>query len=149
LDIEVSRTQEGVPGEIATSPDAGQTAAVDALYRAMRLDLVRLASGLIDDVRVAEEIVQDAFVGLYRNWRELADEASAPAYVKRSVINAAYSELRHRSVRRRRFEPPPAASTESAEALALLAQEHRDTVAAVRSLPARQREVVLLRYWQA
>jgi RNA polymerase sigma factor (sigma-70 family) len=66
--------------------------------------------------------------------------------VRASVLNGCRSALRARS--RRRLGPvlsqPP---IESAEARALLSEEHRSVVTAIRGLPARQREALLLRYY--
>jgi RNA polymerase sigma-70 factor (sigma-E family) len=130
-------------------PTAAADSEVEALYQAMRRDLVRLAAFLVDDRGLAEEIVQDAFAALYRHWHNLADSTAAAAYVRACVVNAARSEIRRRVVRRRRVGwRPVAVDTESAESTVLLAAEHRMVVDAVRALPRRQREVVVLRYWQ-
>jgi RNA polymerase sigma-70 factor (sigma-E family) len=135
-------------GSLPAVPLADRDGAVDALYRAMQRDLIRLAAVLIDDRRLAEELVQEAFIGLYRRWPELADHAAAPAYLRRSVVNACHSELRRRAFRRGRPEPIEIATTGPADSAALLAEEHRAVLDAIGRLPTRQREVVLLRYWQ-
>jgi len=124
------------------------TSSFDQLYRSMQRDLVRLAVVLVDDVGLAEEIVQDAFAGLFQRWDQLADPAAAPGYVRRSVINAARSELRRRGSRRQRTWRLDREPTASAESIAMLGAAHRAVLSAVRELPRRQREVVLLRYWQ-
>jgi RNA polymerase sigma-70 factor (sigma-E family) len=121
---------------------------IEALYDSMRRDLVRLAAVMVDEVALAEEIVQDAFVNLHTNWARLSEPAAAAAYVRRSVVNAARSELRrrrrHRS-RRTEGDPLPAASPET---LTVAQEERQAVLAAVKRLPKRQREVVILRYWQ-
>ena len=69
--------------------------------------------------------------------------------MRASVLNGC------RSVRRRaaRAGGPAGAAAlaspplESAEALALLLEEHREVLAAIRRLPDRQREAVVLRYY--
>jgi DNA-directed RNA polymerase specialized sigma24 family protein len=35
----------------------------------------------------AEDVVQDAFLGLYRRWGRLADPAAAQSYLRTSVLN--------------------------------------------------------------
>jgi DNA-directed RNA polymerase specialized sigma24 family protein len=52
---------------------------VTALYQAHALGLVRLAVIMLGDQGRAEDVVQDAFFGLYRNWDSLADTSSALA----------------------------------------------------------------------
>jgi DNA-directed RNA polymerase specialized sigma24 family protein len=44
---------------------------VTALYRAHALGLVKLAVLMVGDQLTAEDVVQDAFLGLYRRWSAL------------------------------------------------------------------------------
>src|SRR6478735_6167522 len=44
---------------------------IDDLYRTHRMQMVRLAILLVDDISSAEDVVQEAFTGLYRNWGNL------------------------------------------------------------------------------
>jgi len=120
--------------------------AVALLHRDHYRSLVRLAALLLDDVGTSEEVVQDAFVKMQLGWGRLADPERAPAYLRSAVLNGARSRMRHRQVQDRHLEavPPPAPSAESG---ALVADEHDRVVAAVRRLPARQREAVVLRYY--
>ena len=59
------------------------------------------------------------------------------------MLNGCRTVLRKRSRRLPSYREPDA---ESAEALALLGEEHREVLAALRRLPARQREAVVLRH---
>jgi RNA polymerase sigma-70 factor (sigma-E family) len=109
---------------------------------------VRLAALLLDDRAAAEEVAQEAYVSLHLRWRRLRDADKALAYLRACVVNGARSALRHRGVVDRyaaRWRPPPDAP--SAEAGALGALAHRDMIAALRRLPARQREALVLRYY--
>jgi DNA-directed RNA polymerase specialized sigma24 family protein len=63
--------------------------------------MVRLAVLLVDDLPTAEDVVQDAFVALYRRSDALRDPAAAVAYVRASVVNLSRSVMRHRQVVRR------------------------------------------------
>lgn len=117
-----------------------------ALYGSHRTRMVRLAFLLIDDLSAAEDLVQDAFVALHRRWGSV-DPAAAAGYLRITVINAARSWHRRRFVVRRhqrRSEPDSAAPSDFA---VLLAEEHQQVVGALRRLPRRQREVLVLRYW--
>jgi len=118
---------------------------VTALYAEHGLRLVRLAVIMLGDRATAEDVVQDAFLGLYRRWDSLTDTSYPLAYVRASVMNGCRSALRRRSRGAAGlFTEPPA---ESAEARALVSEEYRAVVAAIRRLPARQREALLLRYY--
>lgn len=126
------------------APPFGAEAQVTALYQAHATGLVRLAMLMLGDQSAAEDVVQDAFLGLYRRWDKLSNPDRALTYARSSVLNGC------RDVLRRRARRIPAALLEPnaapAEASVLLAEEHREVLAALRRLPDRQREAVVLRY---
>jgi RNA polymerase sigma-70 factor (sigma-E family) len=121
---------------------------VSMLYARHRLALVRLAVLLVDDQASAEDVVQDAFVGLHRHRGQLRDPEAAVGYLRTSVVNGARSALRRRGTQRRflqrRIVPE---YPEEAYSAVLLADEHRAVLRAVRNLPQRPQEVLALRYW--
>jgi RNA polymerase sigma-70 factor (sigma-E family) len=118
---------------------------VTALYQAHAVGLIRLAIIMLGERTAAEDVVQEAFLGLYRHWDRLADPARALSYARSSVLNGCRNVLR---VRRRPERSEPAArAAESAEAAALVGEEHQEVLAALRALPARQREALVLRYY--
>ena len=119
--------------------------AVTALYEKHALGLIRLGVIMLGDRAAAEDVVQEAFCGLYRRWHALSDVEKAPSYVRSSVINGCRSALR-----RRVRQPVGFAGDrpgESAESAALVSEEHRQVLAAIRRLPDRQREALVLRYY--
>jgi RNA polymerase sigma-70 factor (sigma-E family) len=112
------------------------------------MDLVRIAAVMLGSRAAAEDAVQDAFAGLYRRWEQLADAHSALPYVRSAVMNRCRSELRRQArVQRRADQNLRPLDAESPEQAAILGEEHRDVVAALRRLPARQRESLILRYF--
>ncbi len=128
--------------------DRTSDADIERLYRTQRLSMVRLALLLVDDRETAEDVAQDAFAALHRRWQSLRTEDAAIGYLRTCVVNGARSVLRRRRTVRR--QPQPDADlfvAESADRRVLLAEEHREVIAAMRRLPARQREVIVLRYW--
>ena len=130
------------------APMSDADAAVAALYRSHRLHLVRLARLLVDDLETAEDVVQDAFAALHRRWGSIAAPDAAVGYLRASVVNGSRSVLRRR--RTVRANPWPDVSGwrgDDADARVLLEEEHREVLAALRKLPVRQREVIVLRYW--
>ena len=126
----------------------GAEPAVDIteLYAAHRLSLVRLAVLLVDDVASAEDVVQDAFAALSRRHDAVKDPSKALAYLRVAVVNTARSALRRRRTARA-YSPPHDLSPPSPEDTAVLAEEHREVIAALHRLAPRQREVLVLRYW--
>jgi RNA polymerase sigma-70 factor (sigma-E family) len=124
----------------------GADDAVTALYSAHYRQLVRLSALLLRDVNVAEEVVQDAFVAMHGTWHRLRDPDKALAYLRQAVVNRSRSALRRRVVEHK-YAPHPMPDAPSAEHGALGALEHEAVVNALRSLPGRQREALVLRYY--
>jgi RNA polymerase sigma-70 factor (sigma-E family) len=134
-------------GAHAIAQDGSSAAvAVSALYAEHAVSLIRLAYLMLGDRAAAEDAVQDAFCGLYRQWDRLADPARALGYVRTAVLNGSRSALRRRATGRKLAFPdqPPAAS---AEAAVLSREEREEVMAAVRRLPGRQREALVLRFY--
>ena len=134
----------GEPADDPAGWDA--TTAVTVLYSAHWSQLVRLATLLTRDASVAEEIVQEAFVKLHGRWPRLADPGSAHAYLRTSVVNGSRSALRHRGVTERYRQPGPTAPA-GPEERAVQADQDGRVLAALRALPRRQQEVLVLRYY--
>jgi RNA polymerase sigma-70 factor (sigma-E family) len=121
------------------------TGGVTALYHAHSVGLIRLAIVMLGDRVAAEDAVQEAFLGLYRHWNRLDDPAKALVYVRSAVLNRCRNALRQRHRDLRRADTP--ATVESAEATVLVGEEHQRVLAAIRLLPARQREALVLRFY--
>jgi RNA polymerase sigma-70 factor (sigma-E family) len=130
----------------AVEPDPQEPRTLADLYRDHRMRMVRLASLLVDDPLTAEDVVQEAFTGLHRHWSGLRDEAAAVAYLRTAVVNGSRSVLRRRRTARD-YVPPHQVNARSAESLAMLSAEHQAVVDALGTLPPRQREVLVLRYY--
>lgn len=126
-------------------PSAPAEAAVAALYEAHALGLTMLAHVMLGDKASAEDVVQDAFFGLYRNWAKLSAPAMALPYLRRSVLNGCKSAARRRGMRASRVLHEPTVA--SAEAALLAGEERRSVLPAIRRLPPRQREVLILRFY--
>ena len=126
---------------------AGAAEAVTALYEAHALGLIRLAVVMLGDRPAAEDVVQEAFCGLYRRWHALSEEANALAYVRSSVINGCRTALRRRVRQLTLAGFAEAGEADSAESAVLLGEEHRQVLLAIRRLPSRQREALVLRYY--
>lgn len=121
-------------------------ATLDELYAAHRLSLVRLAILLVDDRASAEDVVQDAFAAYVAKAPRLRDSSARLAYLRTSVVNGSRSALRRRRTARA-YQPPHEADPDGPADRAILGEEHREVLAALDQLGARQREVVVLRYW--
>lgn len=128
---------------------AATRAAIVDLYAAHYRPLLKLASLLLDDRAACEEVVQDAFVAVIRRGLDDVEGTKTPAYLRSAVLNGARSHLRRRKVRDRvrPLRPVPSSAGGSPEATAEQHDDERAVLTALRGLPTRQREVLVLRYW--
>ena len=121
--------------------------AINELFHARRLGLVRLAVLMVDDLATAEDIVQDAFTALLRRHGADVRTVDDPhAYLTSAVMNRARSALRRRRSARAYVAPPPG-TVPGADDQMLLGEPDREVLAELRRLTVRQRQVVVLRYW--
>jgi RNA polymerase sigma factor (sigma-70 family) len=98
---------------------------------------------LVDDQDSAEDLVQDVFTALP------AHVDDPPRYLRTAVVNRARSALRHRKVIRGFWaRGHQLESSESADAPSLRRADRDRMLAAIARLPQRQREVVVLRYYE-
>jgi RNA polymerase sigma-70 factor (sigma-E family) len=138
-----------VPGRPHRPPAEDAARAVTALYQAHALGMIRIALLMLGDRGAAEDVVQDAFLGMYRHWQGLNEPEKAVAYLRSAVFNGCRDALRRRSRRSQRDwvaavdlgEPP------SAEAMALISEDRRRILAGLRRLPVRQREALVCRFY--
>jgi RNA polymerase sigma-70 factor (sigma-E family) len=131
-------------GAVAVDVEADR--AVTALYAEHYRTMVGLAAFLVRDTATAEEVVQDSFVAMHCGWRRLRDSEKALSYLRRSVVNRSRSVLRHRIVVDKNAPQPPP-DMPSAEQGAITEMERTAVVDALRTLPLRQREALVLRFY--
>jgi len=121
---------------------------IPALYGVHYQPLVRLAMLLVHDCPTAEEVVQDSFVALHAGLHRLKNPDEALAYLRAAVINRSRSVPRHRNVvDKHASKPMPDLPVTGPERLILTLLDRSDVLSVLRNLPARQREVVVLRYY--
>jgi RNA polymerase sigma-70 factor (sigma-E family) len=125
---------------------------VIAQFHARHVDLVRLAALLLGDHAAAEDVVQDVFVKVWKARHRLAVDGVSAAYFHRAVVNACRSVHRRRGIARRFNGSRDAAlwmePEASAEDVALRTAQELAVLRALATLPLRQREALVLRYYQ-
>jgi RNA polymerase sigma-70 factor (sigma-E family) len=133
---------------VMSEPEQATEVSLRDLYRQHRWDLVRLASLLVHHTADAEEVVQDAFVKTLVAWDRMRDKGRALPYLRSAVLNGARSRLRHRRVVERTDTGPGAGVPAPSPEQAAIGRDEQDRMlAALRSLPTRQRECLVLRYY--
>lgn len=133
------------PGTKPGTPERSDL--VSDLFTAHHRRLDGLASLLVDDQETAEDVVQEAFAGLYRRFRLLRDPEAVVTYLNRAVVNGGRDQLRHRRTARAGLArlTPRSPELASAEVTAVEHDESDRLWRAVTALPTRQRQV--LRYY--
>jgi RNA polymerase sigma-70 factor (sigma-E family) len=149
----LSRSSVKVMGAMdaaAELPGAGvrrdADALVVALFQAEGARLVQLARWFVDDRTAAEDLVQEAFLRLARNQHRINDPDRAAAYLRSIVINLARDHNR-RGLVSLRHRPPAEVDDRSAEDHVADGESRREVIEALRGLPRRQRDCVVLRYY--
>jgi RNA polymerase sigma factor (sigma-70 family) len=142
--MSVPRHRRGL-GRIGVDDDPDP---LGALHREHYAALVRLATLVLGDVGLAEQVTQDAFVKLQLRWGGLQRLEKAPAYLRSAVLNGARSQLRHHRVRDRYVSRRTVAPAVATPETSLVHQDtHERVVAALRRVAPRQREALALRYY--
>jgi RNA polymerase sigma factor (sigma-70 family) len=127
-----------------------QAAPVDLaeLFGRHHAELVRLAVLVVGDQPTAEDVVQDVFARLQARSGNPGRPGEELSYIRASVLNGCRSVLRRRAVASRvRVVGAESGAAALAEAEVMLAEDRRQVLAALGRLPARRREVLVLRYW--
>jgi RNA polymerase sigma-70 factor (sigma-E family) len=123
---------------------------VDRLVRELYVEhaasLVRMARLFVDDRNAAEDLVQEAFIRLARHAHRIEDGSKSAAYLRSIVLNLARDHNR-RGLVSLRHRPPADEDRATAEDEVVLRDDQRQVIEALRELPLRQRDCVVLRYY--
>jgi DNA-directed RNA polymerase specialized sigma24 family protein len=122
-------------------PRSDADRAVAAFYRAHYRCLARIATLLLGNSALAEEIVQDAFVSVHHAWRHLRDTDEALGYLRRAVVSRARAQSVASSDPRSQPRDMPGVGPPAPGMPGAL------LIATLRGLPARQREALVLKYY--
>jgi RNA polymerase sigma-70 factor, ECF subfamily len=114
----------------------------EAFYRDEYRGMLGIALALVDGTSAAEDLVQEAFLSAHRRWDRVSQYDSPRAWVRRVLINRATSMRRRLASEWRavsRVGPPEPAPPD-------LTPETTGVWRAVRELPRRQQQAVVLHY---
>ncbi|MEU0671538.1 MULTISPECIES: SigE family RNA polymerase sigma factor [unclassified Streptomyces] len=109
--------------------------------------LVRTAYLLTGDVHHAEDLTQTALAKAYRSWRRIARSDNPEAYVRRMLVSCNSDRFRKRRVTEALTAAPPERAGRDDESVGRV-DERGSLLAGLARLPAKQRAVVVLRYWE-
>jgi RNA polymerase sigma-70 factor (sigma-E family) len=137
-----------------TDTEVGDAAAMSAarslviqLFELEGQALVRLARLFVDDRNAAEDLVQEAFIRLARSAHRIREADRAPAYLRSIVVNLARDHNRRGLVSLRHHLPFDDARAATEDVIDL-SDDQTEVVEALRELPRRQRDCLVLRYYE-
>lgn len=119
---------------------------VGRLFADEATNLVRLARFFVDDRTAAEDLVQEAFIRLSRSMHRIHDEDKIKPYLRSIVLNLARDHNR-RGLMSLRHRPPADPDPPGIDDQAVLDDDRRLVIAALRELAPGQRNVLVLRYY--
>lgn len=114
-------------GELVLRLAAGDESACEALYRAYRAPLWRFAYSYVRSPEIAEELVQEVFLALWRSRTDATMRACIRAWLYAAVRNNALNHLRHERVVTRLSER----ATRSSDVRTAAAERQRDDAVAM------------------
>ncbi|MDQ1436656.1 MAG: hypothetical protein QOK43_285 [Acidimicrobiaceae bacterium] len=125
------------PEAVSVTEASSATESFDSFFRAQHDGLVRLAHLLTGTPSEAEELVQEALLATHQRWDGLDNPAG---FVRRVLINLCHSHHRRRFLERRHAQGTRLACE--------LPQEIDETWSVIKALPAKQRAVLVLRFYE-
>ncbi len=123
---------------------ASDVAAFSEFAEACTPSLFRTAYLMVGDQQLAQDLLQEALVKTLIAWPRLHDRTNLEAYTRRIIVTTSISWRRRRSFHERPTDPlPERIGVDPAETVAT----HRAVVAALLTVPPRQRAAIVLRYY--
>ncbi|MGH2808013.1 MAG: RNA polymerase sigma factor [Actinomycetota bacterium] len=134
---------------VAEAPELPRRRALsnlDRLYAEHAAPALRFAFLLVGDAHLAEDLVQDAFLRMFGRFRHLRDPDAFGSYLNRTIVNLSRDYFRRRALEAKHLEAerdaaPPTTSLPDVA-------QHRVLIAALQTLPVRQRAAVIMRHHQ-
>uniref|UniRef100_A0AAU2V0K8 Sigma-70 family RNA polymerase sigma factor n=1 Tax=Streptomyces sp. NBC_00003 TaxID=2903608 RepID=A0AAU2V0K8_9ACTN len=136
----------GGPSVALDLRDADREVAIAHLFDQYYAQLLRLAVLLGAD-QEAEDVVSEAFYQLHCRWAKLKTPSAAIGYLRSIVCNLTRMRIRRIRVARRHSYQELDEQVRSAEQQVLRNDDQRALMEALRSLTARQRQTIVLKYW--
>ncbi|MBZ9850144.1 RNA polymerase sigma factor [Mesorhizobium sp. CA14] len=133
--------------ELVRRIGAGDPAAVQAMVARKLPRILALATRMLGDPAEAEDVAQETFVRIWRHasgWRQ--GHARFDTWIHRVALNLCYDRLRRR--RERTIDELPEVADEAPLPDAMPGDEERKVNQALQRIAPRQREAIVLVYYQ-
>lgn len=127
--------------------ESERTDLMASMFRQEGPSLVRLARIFTDDRNAAEDLVQEAFIRLYRSAHKVRDRERLPAYLRSIVLNLARDHNRRGLLSLRHQEASKPAPFDQPDEQVFRSEAQTRVITALGSLSTRQRDCLVLRYF--
>jgi DNA-directed RNA polymerase specialized sigma24 family protein len=146
---DADRGVQSADREVQSADRAARDAdrAMIALYQAHYRSLVQLTALLVSDLATAEIIVQESFAAVHESWHALPGTDAALSYLRWSVVHRSRSVLHRSWPVTRHADGMYGLGRPGDGPGAGLLPPGSAVLSALQALPARQREVMVLRYF--
>lgn len=131
----------------ASSDDVDRHALLATMFRQEGESLVRLARIFTDDRNAAEDLVQEAFIRLYRSAHRVRDESKLPAYLRSIVLNLARDHNRRGLLSLRHQQTADVVFAEPPEEQLFRSESQSRVIESLGGLSQRQRDCLVLRFF--
>jgi RNA polymerase sigma-70 factor (ECF subfamily) len=92
-------------GELVRRGREGDLAAMESIYEMFKRPVFGLVYRYAQNQAIAEDLLQDVFLKVFGNFRNVRDAATFPGWVFRIALNTAYSYLRQKRTQTERLVP--------------------------------------------
>lgn len=132
---------------VPTAHDGSRDEVIEELFRSQYAGLLRLAYCIVGDRCCAEDVVMDAFCSLHGHWTTMRRSSAPLPYLRSAVILGSRTVIRQLVRERRRPTLSAVGRLDPSSEDAISSGEAHTLAVAVRTLPERQREVIICRYY--
>ena len=153
MDVTGRLSPSMILGAVEVPEAATASLSLEELYRSEARRLLGMLCVLLGDRSDAEDVVQEAFTRVYRSWDRIRDRERAAEYLRTTAFNLARSSWRQRRRRPTTVDqrvPEEYRSSPVNDIVGdglMLREDQRAVLAALRTLPERQRACVVLRFY--
>lgn len=123
-----------------------QASRMSALYRRHNVGALKYAFLLTGDIAAAEDLVQEAFLRMFRQLRDLRNPEVFGTYLRATITNLARDRYRKKMLEFRVLQKPFQRIDRQSQMPDIEEQDHIRQV--LSKLPRRQRAAIILRYYE-
>lgn len=129
----------------ATASTSASKLEFDDFYRKHSRSLMSFACILTKNEKEAEDLTQDVFADVHRQWHKVQQCENPRAWVRKIMTNKSTSRIRRNIVEQKAMTKIAARPLRAVNETVIESPEIRS---AVKSLPTRQAQAIVLKYWE-